>query len=234
MPSAHLLDRPAWNALRTGWAPLAEGPGHALRLARGYGPFGAVASGKPENLEALVTLVPPDDELWLVEAEPVAVPPGAVVVRTRILTQMFADRLAPRPPLPDMIDLTEQDAAEMRALAAMTKPGPFGPLTHRLGAFVGLCREGRLVAMAGERMRLDGYCEVSGVCTHPDHRGQGFAGALMSIVAERIRARGETPFLHSYAENAGAIALYEALGFRARQTIQLTVIAPRERFEAGT
>jgi predicted GNAT family acetyltransferase len=84
--------------------------------------------------------------------------------------------------------------------------------------------EGRLIAMAGERMRMQGYCEVSGVCTHPDFQGRGLAGALMSIVAGRIIERGETPFLHSYAYNASAIALYESLGFRIRAEIGLTVL----------
>ena len=70
------------------------------------------------------------------------------------------------------------------------------------------------MAMAGERMKPDGFTEVSGVCAHPDHRGRGFAGALMRIVAGRILARGETPFLHAYASNRGAIGLYESLGFR--------------------
>ena len=70
-----------------------------------------------------------------------------------------------------------------------------------------------LIAMAGERMRPDGACEVSGVCTHPDHRGRGLARALMAAVARRIVARGDMPFLHVYPSNVGAIALYESLGF---------------------
>lgn len=68
--------------------------------------------------------------------------------------------------------------------------------------------------------------EVSGVCTHPDFRGQGLAGALMHVVAEHIIARGETPFLHAYADNIGAIGLYERLGFRLRCAVQVTVLNP--------
>jgi hypothetical protein len=82
--------------------------------------------------------------------------------------------------------------------------------------------DGRLVAMAGERLRLDSFTEVSGVCTHPDHRGRGYAAALMRKVAGRILDRGETPFLHAYASNREAIALYEALGFAVRREVLMT------------
>ncbi len=78
--------------------------------------------------------------------------------------------------------------------------------------------------MAGERLKLDGFTEVSGVCTHPDWRGRGYATGLMGLVAQRIVARGETPFLHVYAGNSGAIALYERLGFRLRSAVVFTVL----------
>jgi len=75
-------------------------------------------------------------------------------------------------------------------------------------------------------MAVPGYAEVSGVCTHPDSRGQGLAGQLMRVVAARMVARGDTPFLHAYADNAGAIGLYERLGYRWRADIHITVLAP--------
>ena len=221
---AHILDRPVWSSLGSGWAALAEGDGRALRLSRDYGPFGAAASAAAEDLEALGALVPGEGELWMVERDDTNIPPDATIVRTGVLNQMVAGTLTPKQRSIDAVELGDADAAEMQALAALTRPGPFGRLTHRLGGFVGVREEGRLVAMAGERMRVDGYCEVSGVCTHPDHRGRGLAGALMSIVACRIRDRSETPFLHSYAHNSSAIALYESLGFRYRATISLTVL----------
>jgi predicted GNAT family acetyltransferase len=107
----------------------------------------------------------------------------------------------------------------MLALATLTRPGPFFERTHELGEFIGVREGGRLIAMAGERMKPDGFTEVSGVCTHPDFRGQGHAAALTRIVASRIRERGETPFLHAYASNAPAIALYERLGYRLRRNV---------------
>ena len=113
----------------------------------------------------------------------------------------------------------------MRALALMTKPGPFLPLTHRLGRFVGIREEGRLIAMAGERMRVPGFAEVSGVCTHPEHRGRGHAKGLMQVVVRTMLQRGETPFLHAYAAHEATVALYETLGFRIRARMHMMVIA---------
>jgi ribosomal protein S18 acetylase RimI-like enzyme len=125
----------------------------------------------------------------------------------------------------DIVALGEADAAEMLALATLTRPGPYRARTHELGDFIGVRQDGRLVAMAGERLKPVGFAEVSAVCTHPDHRGRGYAGALMRQVASRMLARGETPFLHVYATNTGAIALYEALGFRLGREIVMTVLA---------
>jgi len=220
----HPLDRPVWSALATGWASVSEGGGRARRLDPRYGPFAAAADGFPDSLDALAALIPADGELWLVGAGCLAAPRGTTTLRLASLHQMVAERITPASRPIDFEPLGEADAAEMLALAELTRPGPFAPLTHRLGDFVGVHRNGKLVAMAGERMRLDGFTEVSGVCTHPDHRGKGYAGALMRVVAEAILARGEIPFLHTYAHNAGAIALYESLGFRLRTPLDMAVL----------
>lgn len=219
----HPLDRPVWNALTQGWRAYAEGDAHALRLDPAYGPFGASADAKPASVAALGAMIPQGGALWLVEAMPPALPERANVVRRATLNQMIAEA-TPGGDDQDIVPLDEADAEEMRALALLTKPGPFATRTHRLGPFVGIRHQGQLVAMAGERMRLDGYSEVSGVCTHPNHRGRGHAAALMRVVASRILARGEGAFLHSYADNAVAIRLYESLGFRFRAAMTMVVL----------
>jgi predicted GNAT family acetyltransferase len=114
----------------------------------------------------------------------------------------------------------------MLALATATQPGPFFARTHELGTFWGVKVDGRLVAMAGERMKPPGYTEVSGVCTDPGHRGKGYAALLSRTVATQIMARGETPMLHAYASNTPAIRLYEQLGFELRTHVNVTILAP--------
>ena len=223
---AHPLDRPVWSALATRQAKLGLGEGPARRFAPDYGPFGAALDGSAESWAALQALAR-DGGLALVEAHPEPAPAGVVFAQEAALVQMAMGELASGPAVEvEIVALGEADAPEMRALAELTTPGPFSSRTHQLGDFVGVKHEGRLVAMAGERMKPEGFTEVSGVCTHPDWRGRGYAAALTRVVAGRILARGETPFLHSYADNTGAIGLYETLGFRLRSPMTMRLLAP--------
>jgi predicted GNAT family acetyltransferase len=221
----HPLDRPIWSALATRQAGLSLGDARALRFAPDYGLFAAAADASETNLKALAALVPPDGQVAVVEAQTPPVVPRTVIVSAAALWQMAAPAIAEGSE-PDftIVDLTEADAPQMLALATETRPGPFFARTHQLGDFVGVKENGRLIAMAGERMKLEGYTEVSGVCTDPNHRGRGYAGALMRVVANRILARGETPFLHSYAHNTGAIGLYRSLGFALRSEMTMQVL----------
>lgn len=217
-----LLDRPVWNTLRTGWAHLAEGDARAWRLQRDYGMFAVPADHSAESLAALAALAPDDGgPLVVVDDRPCPAPPGMQLVGPHeAVVQMVCE--APAATGDDdfeILSLTENDAADMYDLALLTKPGPYVRHTNRLGDYVGVRVEGALVAMTGERMRLPGLAEVSGVCTHPDHRGKGYAAALIRVVMNRMQAKGETPFLHAMADNASAIAVYERLGFRIRATM---------------
>lgn len=222
---AHPLDRPVWSALSSHWTPLSLGDDRARRLHPDYGPFAAPADASVVALEALAALAPTEGGLVLLEAEDLPVPSALGVVQVAVAQQMVAEAVAPSSPGFIYTTLTDADAADMLALAQLTEPGPFSTRTHQLSAFIGVKVDGRLAAMAGERMRLPGFAEVSGVCTHPDFRGKGYAAELSRVVARRILARGETPFLHVYAHNAPAIAIYETLGFRLRRTMAVTVLA---------
>lgn len=220
----HPLDRPVWSALTSRQAPLALGGARALRFDPDYALFAAAADDSAESAEALAALNVSPNGMGLVEAGDMPLPPGAVVRASAACVQMVAASLNGGGKAVAFDPLGEADAVEMLALATLTAPGPFFEKTHRLGDFIGVKRDGRLVAMAGERMKPDGFTEVSGVCTHPDHRGRGYAGALMRVVTQRILERGEQAFLHAYAANTATIALYETLGFRVRTGITYTVL----------
>jgi len=220
------LDRPVWNMLRGRQAMLASACGAAVRLDPGYGPFAAAADRSREALADLSGLVPPGEEVWLVETEEWPAPDGMAVQRTARLVQMVADAPEPGGEADDIELLDAADAEAMTALALATKPGPWAANTRLYGDFYGVRRDGRLAAMAGERMLpAEGLAEVSGVCTWPEFRGQGLAARLMRRVMAGFAARGDRPFLHTYADNHGAIGLYERLGFSLRREMVVTVLA---------
>lgn len=222
-----LLDRPAFHSLQSCWKSLAVAHAGARRLAPDYGPFGASASLDRHDLDELAPLVTAYGDVWLVEptADLVA-PDGTRIAKQADVLQMVAETLAPSSIDIQTEVLDDADGPEMRALALLTEPGPFAERTHELGTFHGVRRDERIAAMAGERMRFGDFVEVSGVCTHPDYWGHGYAAALTHKVAAGIAAAGKIPFLHCYPGNARAIALYERLGFRARRTLTATVLAP--------
>jgi predicted GNAT family acetyltransferase len=120
--------------------------------------------------------------------------------------------------------LSEADAEQMLHLADLARPGPFRARTHSLGTYLGIRVDGRLVAMAGERMRLPGHCEVSGVSTLPDFRGRGYARLLVALLSNKIRDEGLTPFLHVEESNVHAQTLYSTLGFVERRRLPLLVV----------
>jgi predicted GNAT family acetyltransferase len=224
--AVHPLDRAVWSALDGRHAALALGDTQARRYQPDISPFAAVADASAESAAALsefVMLHGPAAFLQPGEPQP---PPGTVVLKSSLGVQMVAEDVSPPEDVCSVERLGPADWPEMLALATLTEPGPFLGRTPMMGEFHGIREDGRLIAMAGERLKPVGYTEVSAVCTHPDARGRGFASLLSRFVADRIRARGETPFLHAYASNHRAIGLYEALGFRHRTHVTLTIFGP--------
>jgi predicted GNAT family acetyltransferase len=221
----HPLDRPVWASLTTHHASLSEGNALARRFVRDVNLFASARDGSPASVAALTALVKPDESVFLLQVPEIVIPPGMVAVKAAKGVQMVAtQRATPGAERSDIVMLGDEDAPEMLALAQLTEPGPFLPRTHTMGTFIGIRIGGRLVAMAGERMRFPGYTEVSGVCTHPDFRGRGFARLLSATVAARIEARGDQAFLHAWKTNHSAISLYEGLGFRLRTEVNAAVL----------
>lgn len=220
-----VLDNPIWAALATRHAHLAEGDRRARRYPAGISPFAAIPETSPETLAALAALAKPGETLMLIQADAIAVPPGLDLAVAGDCVQMVADTPLPEIDDPRIGPLGILDVADMVALATLSKPGPFSLRALELGRFWGIRIDGRLAAMGGERLRQPDFAEISGVCVHPDFRRRGL-GALMSrAVAGRIAAAGETAYLHAYADNAAAIDLYAAIGFRLRRTMRVAALA---------
>lgn len=221
-----LLNRIVWSALTGRQSGFAVGGDLARRFDPNVSPFAAARDSSPEALSALATLISErEDAVYLLQADPIHLP-DELVADTRAKGVLMIEKGTPAPRQTDlkMEPLTGQDIEEMVALAALTKPGPFTPRTPELGSFWGVKQEGRLAAMAGTRLNIDGFTEVSGICTHPDFRGLGLASALSCHVASEIRSRGDVPFLHAYADNHGAIALYRKLGYEIWSEVNVAVV----------
>jgi predicted GNAT family acetyltransferase len=218
------LDNPIWEALTSHQDYLAEGTAIARRFPADIGPLAGMESQSERAYKALTGLVVADEQLVLFLDETAAPTSEWHMDIQGHLTQMtFEKELFPESNMQIQI-LTEADIPEMLTLTKLTKPGPFEKRTIELGTYLGIRVEGNLVAMAGERLHLKEYTEVSAVCTHPDFQGKGYAGELIKAVANQIMRRGEIPFLHAWIDNVGAIRVYEKLGFEQRRIIHLAVL----------
>lgn len=223
------LDNAAWFALTTAHQSLARGSGQARRYPNTVSPIAGLRDGSPAAFADLRDLVAPGESVALATATPLAAPADWKVMMTFALEQMICTQPAPESSPADLRELTSADAPEMLALATATEPGPFLLETIRMGRYLGVrSPDGRLAAMAGQRLSLDQFTEISAVCTDPAFRGQGHAKALVSFLARQIMNEGKTPFLHVRPDNLAAKKVYERVGFRLRRIVQLMVIAPSE------
>jgi len=223
------LDNPVWHALTGPQAEFSEGSSLALRYQADVAVFAALPDEVgPDAWSALGTLAGPGGGCVVFRPGAVAVAPGWEIALRMPTLQMVATEPIGRPD-PELTRLGPVDAADMLALVERTRPGPFAKRTVELGTYLGWrTADGRLVAMAGERLHPAGYTELSAVCTDADARKRGLATRLMRAIAAGIEDRGETPILHVLADNHAAIRVYEALGFATRAAFDtLMVQAPR-------
>lgn len=217
------LDNPIWFALTTEHRTLARSHGLARRYPPDVSPLAALLHPTNDAFADLRQLVSPDEHVALFTASPLDVPGDWQIERSRWIDQMICEASLV-PPAIAPLPLGTTDVPEMLELTAATEPGPFSPQTIQMGSYFGIrAGDGRLVAMAGERLRSTAFAEISAVCTHPEFRGRGYAQALTTFLAAQIMAAGKIPFLHVKSEN-GAKVVYQKIGFRVRAAIYLTVI----------
>ena len=210
----NLLDHIAWHALSGPHARFATGTDDARRYAKGFSPIIGFANAERPNFAALADYCEPGEHFYCDGWSGVA--PGGWYVDTQstMFKMLWEGAMPATDEAPEAVRLGPEHVSQALELAALTHPGPFGPRTVELGEYFG-CFEGqRLVAMAGERMCAGALREISGVCTHPDFQGRGFARRLMNKLIRRQMQRNEIPFLHVMRDNDTAHGLYESIGFR--------------------
>jgi predicted GNAT family acetyltransferase len=206
------------------------GDDKARRYSPIYTTLAGVGTQTPEDFASLANIVSSGDRVGLCTPEDLKISDGWHSLAIFSVAQMVCDKLI-ESKYQDVVVLKDEDIPEMIELATLTQPGPFAERTIDFGTFYGIRSGtesgGKLVAMAGERMKINvGYDEVSAVCTHPDYQGKGMAKALVQAVPKNIFARGHTPILHVRSDNAGAIRSYQASGFKERRQMVFTVLQP--------
>jgi ribosomal protein S18 acetylase RimI-like enzyme len=223
----HPLDNVIWRALSTSQAHLGSKNHGAGRFLGEVSMLGALAEPSAEAYESLLALLRPYERVGLfLDETPKTLPPWKLRSSGPLLQMVHQDRPSPENlQRPEFLRLSEPDVPEMLALTRLTKPGPFGKRTHEMGEYWGIRQNGELIAMAGERLRLPGYTEISAVCTHPNHLGHGYATALIEMLIQRIRGRSEQPFLHVRPENTRAVELYKRLGFHERALMRYVILS---------
>jgi len=218
-----LLDNPGYASLCGPHAHLAQVRGRARRYPADVAPFlGLPTPPTAQDWQDAADLVPSGTYVAGRYGD-VPPPDGWKAVQAFELVQMIEERVAGAE-CADAVPLGPADVPDMLELVAQTEPGPFLARTIELGDYLGIRRDGALIAMAGERFHVDGWTEISAVCTKPEHRGEGLASRLMGALIAGIHRRSERAFLHAMSTNTGAIRLYESLGFRVRQHATLTVV----------
>jgi ribosomal protein S18 acetylase RimI-like enzyme len=217
------LANPVHAALRGPQARFAQISGQALRYPADVAPFLALPPepSRQDWLDA-AALVPPGTSAALVHTG-VDVPEAWRTLHEFEVVQMIGERVTGIDE-PEAISLHGPDVAEMLELVRQTDPGPFLDRTIELGDFLGIRRDGQLVAMGGERLHIDGWTEISAVCTAATYRGHGMASRLMGALIAGIERRSERALLHVVPTNTNAIHLYEKLGFRERRRLTISVL----------
>lgn len=214
------LDNPAWSALTTTQAAFAKGTVNAKRYKPGVLPFVGFAKPDPAAVAELDPLIEPGETFYIIGEMP-PLPAHWNLELELPCAQLLAPADLHGMPQPQetIVPLGPTDKDEMYRLISSIQPGYYHPDTRQLGDYYGIRRDGRLIAMAGERIRLTGFSELSAICTHPDFTGHGYAQQLIAWLCRRQARAGINPFLHVALSNERALRLYIHLGFRHRREI---------------
>jgi predicted GNAT family acetyltransferase len=221
----HVLDNPAWNALISGNSKLSNGNAYVKYFDEELSPFIGLNEYSQENFVRLYELIQHDSPVAFVVPAEIQIPDIWKVIGKISAFQMVYDQPSILADLEiEPVSLTKEHVPEMLALTKLTNPGPFAKKTIEFGNFQGIFENGKLAAMAGQRLNPLPYAEISAVCTHPDHLGKGYAKQLLLSQIQRIKAGSGTPFLHVRNDNDRAIKVYENSGFSTRKEMHFYFI----------
>ena len=219
-----LLDNPIWEALCSRQSHFNRGSETLKYFPAEVAPFISMKKWDEKDIQDLIKNIPENRAFYVLTANEIKLPPSFKIIFTLPLYQMYCPALKPfSNPDIEIRNLGDEDIPQMLTLTEQTKPGPFYERTIDFGNYIGIFSGDELVAMAGERLKVNGYTEVSAICTNPDHLGKGYASHLLSKASERIVAEGNVPFLHVRTDNLRAIEVYKKSGFEIRTEIHFFI-----------
>lgn len=225
----HLLDNPVWNALISGNKNLAMGNEQAKCFPLEVAPFTGLEELNERNFKSLFDIIPSGRIISIFSPGNAEVPyPWKKVHQVKVFQMIYTGAAIANCNNHEIIALTEQHVQQMLSLTKLTNPGPFYQRTIAFGNYNGIFKAGQLVAMAGQRMHAGEFLEISAVCTHPDHIGNGYARSVILHMVQLIRAQSRLPFLHVLTDNTAAIRLYTSLGFLTRREMIVTIMKKKD------
>jgi len=221
----HPLDNPIYNALNSGNKNLSAGNEFVKYFSKDVSPFAGFKGSTAAGLDQLYNMVPSQRTLAVFTPEEISISNQWNLINHMNVLQMVYHHPAPNDVTDEeLIPLEEQHIPAMLDLTKLTNPGPFLQRTIEFGHYEGVFKGNELVAMSGQRLNPCPYAEISAVCTHPDHLGNGYASQLLKSQIRQIIAKSEIPFLHVRKDNTTAIKVYERIGFVNRRDMVINVI----------
>ena len=217
----HLLDQPVWNALVSGNSNLSYGIAAAKYFDKAVSPFADVEDQDSDNFKMLYEIMPDNQGVVIFPS----INENLKAAQWSVISRIDGFQMVYNGPVQELKNeqtiqpLGSSNISAMLSLTKQTEPGPFAEKTIDFGHYHGIFSDNKLVAMAGQRLHPGTFAEISGVCTHPDFTGKGFARQLILHQIRRILENNETPFLHVKSENFSAIKLYQSIGFEIRTEI---------------
>jgi predicted GNAT family acetyltransferase len=224
----HPLDNPAWNALISGNKNFSKGNEQIKYFDSEVAPFVGFAHYSTDKSDILYDMTSDQRTLAIISPKEIIISnQWNIIEHMKVLQMVYKHSASPITASKNLIQLQEEHVPEMIALTGMTHPGPFLKKTIEFGNYYGIFNDDKLVAMAGQRLNVNAYMEISAVCTHPDYLGKGYASELITDQIYRIKAEANIPFLHVKDDNTTAITLYKKLGFEQRKQLDIYIIEKR-------
>lgn len=221
MSDTSKLDSPVWHSLNEAHRQFAVGDGELKFYRPNIAPFGGINSKDRQVLRKLDDCILTDEPFFIIGNLPGSPPENYVVHPVLICAQMIQTDAIEVKITEEIIYLNDDYNEPLTDLVNLVQPGYFRKDTRLMGDYFGIFKEGKLVAVTGERMRMDNFVEISAVVTHPDFTGRGYAKQLVAYTVNKNLTAGTMTYLHVAASNSPAIALYEKLGFRHRPKISV-------------